>query len=122
MIGNDGEMIRTVDLVIVGDGSNARTGAADALKRGRRVLVVLRSGEPRAGRSLRRWLCRTASVDTGQVTVVTGAEVVCVDGVEGVEAVVVRYAQTGRLLAVNASSFLSCEGSTDSDTYSGATS
>jgi hypothetical protein len=43
--------------------------------------------------------------------VMTRAEVVCVDGVEGVEAVVIRYAHTGRLRAVNASSFLSCEGS-----------
>ena len=40
----------------------------------------------------------------------TGAEVVWVDGVDGVEAVVIRYAQTGRLRAVNASSFLSCKG------------
>jgi hypothetical protein len=41
--------------------------------------------------------------------VMTRAEVVCVDGVDGVEAVVMRYAHTGRLRAVNASSFLSCE-------------
>jgi len=107
-------MIRTVDLVIVGDGSKTHTAAVDALKRGRRVLVVLRSGEPRVGRRLRRCLCRSANVAASQVTVMTGAEVVCVDGIDGVEAVVIRYAQTGRLLAVNASSFLSCEGSTKS--------
>ena len=107
-------MIRTVDLVVVGDSSNARAAAVDALERGRRVLVVLRSGKARVGRSLRRWLCRTASVGTGQLAVVTGAEVVCVDGVEGVEAVVIRYAQTGRLRAVNASSFMACERSTNS--------
>jgi hypothetical protein len=34
------------------------------------------------------------------------AEVVCVDGVDGVEAVVIRHAGTGRLYAVNASAFL----------------
>ena len=107
-------MIRTVDLVIAGDCSHARTAAADALQCGRRVLVVLRSGEARAGRRLRKCLCRTASVDASQVTVMTRAEVVCVDGVDRVEAVVIRYAQTGRLRAVNASSFLSCEGSTNS--------
>lgn len=33
------------------------------------------------------------------------AEVVCVDGVDGVEAVVVRHAPTGRLPSVNASAF-----------------
>jgi len=107
-------MIRTVDLLIFGDGSNARTVAVDALQRGRRVLVVLRSGEARVGRRLRRYLCRSASVAASQVTVMTGAEVVCVDGVDGVEAVVIRYTQTKSLRAVNASSFLSCEGSTNS--------
>ena len=107
-------MIRSVDLVIFGDGSTARTAAVDALQRGRRVLVVLRSGEPRVVRRLRKCLCRSASVAASQVTVMTGAEVVCVYGVDGVEAVVIRYAQTGRLRAVNASSFLSCEGSTNS--------
>ena len=44
------------------------------------------------------------------LTVMTNAEVVCVDGVGGVEAVVVRYTRTGRLCAVNASAFLSCDG------------
>ena len=37
----------------------------------------------------------------------TSAEVVCVDGVDAVEAVVVRHAPTGRLSAVNASAFVS---------------
>jgi len=40
--------------------------------------------------------------------VMTHADVVCVDGVDGVEAVVIRHARTGRLSAVNASAFLSC--------------
>lgn len=42
----------------------------------------------------------------------TNTEVVCVDGVGGVEAVVVRYRLTGRLCAVNTPAFLSCDGST----------
>src|SRR5262245_56043625 len=42
----------------------------------------------------------------------TNAEVVCVDGVRGVEAVVVRYTRTGRQCAVNTSAFLSCDRST----------
>jgi thioredoxin reductase len=102
-------MIRTVDLVIAGDGSAARAAAVDALQRGRRVLLVLRSTHARLATRLRRDLCKTAGANTRQVTVMRRAEVVCVDGVEGVEAVVIRYARTGRLCAVNASRFLSCE-------------
>jgi len=37
----------------------------------------------------------------------TSAEVVCVDGVDAVEAVVVRHAATGRVSAVNACAFRS---------------
>jgi hypothetical protein len=55
-----------------------------------------------------RRLCRAAK---NQPTVMTNAEVVCVDGVHGVEAVVMRYTRTGRLCAVNTSAFLSCDGS-----------
>jgi thioredoxin reductase len=104
-------MMRTVDLVVAGDGSAARAAAVDALQRGRRVLVVLRSPNARLATRLRRCLCKTANADTGQVTVMKRAEVVCVDGVGGVEAVVIRYVRTGRLYAVNASTFLSCDGS-----------
>lgn len=102
-------MIRTVDLVIDGGGSVARAAAADALQRGRCVLVVLRSGGGRAARRFRRCLCRAANVEAAQVTVITNADVVCVDGVDGVEAVIVRYTRTGRLCAVNTHAFLSCE-------------
>ncbi|MEZ5419741.1 MAG: hypothetical protein R2708_20685 [Vicinamibacterales bacterium] len=41
----------------------------------------------------------------------TSAEVVCVDGVGGVEAVVVRHRPTGRLRAVNTSAFVWGDGS-----------
>jgi hypothetical protein len=105
-------VIRTVDLVIAGDGTVARAAAVDALQRGRRVVVVLRSANARIATRLRRFLCKTASADTRQVRVMRRAEVVCVDGVEGVEAVVIRYARTGRLCAVNASTFVSGDGST----------
>ena len=97
----------TVDLVVTGDERAAVAAAVDALRRGQRVLVVLRSGGPRMLPRLRR-LGRPAR---NQLTVMTNAEVVCVDGVHGVEAVVVRYMRTGRLCAVNTSAFLSCNGS-----------
>lgn len=102
-------MIRTVDLVVDGGGRAALAGATDALKRGRRVLIVL-GGDAREGRRVRRAVWKVLNRDTSQVTVITNAEVVCVDGVDGVEAVVIRYARTGRLYAVNASAFQTEEG------------
>lgn len=107
-------MIATVDLVIAGDTSAARAAAASALQRAQRVLVVLRSADPRVARRLRRSLLGTASAEGGQLRVITGAEVVCADGVGGVEAVVLRHVPTGRLSAVNASAFVSFDASSRS--------
>ena len=98
----------SVDLVVTGDETAAAAAALDAVRRGRRVLVVLRSAGARVVPRLRR-LSRAA---THQPTVMTNAEVVCVDGVNGVEAVVMRYNRTGRLRGVNTSAFLSCDCST----------
>lgn len=100
----------TVDLVVTGDESAAAAAAVDAVRRGQRVLVVLRAGDSRAVPRARR-LCRGAR---GQLIVIAQAEVVCVDGVHHVEAVVIRHGRTGRLTAVNASAFLSCDRSTTS--------
>ena len=99
----------TVDLVVTGDERAAGTAAVNAVQRGQRVLVVLGAGNPRVVPRVRR-LCRGAS---GQLIVMTSAEVVCVDGVDAVEAVVIRRARSGRVCAVNASAFLSCDGSDD---------
>jgi len=107
-------MIRTVDVVLAGDGGVARAVAADALQRGRSVLIVLGSVDPRAGRRLRRCLRKVAGANVSRLQVMTGGEVVCVDGVDAVEAVVVRHARTGRLSAVNASSFVSFDVSSQS--------
>ena len=41
-----------------------------------------------------------------QITVLTGAEVACVDGVKSIEAVVVRQQRTRRLIGFNASALL----------------
>ena len=99
-------MIRTVDLVIAGDVSASDAAAIGSLRRGLRVLVVLRSADARAARRLRRILLHTAGAGGGQLAIMTNAEVVCADGVDGVEAVVVRHTLTGRLSAVNASAFV----------------
>ncbi len=104
-------MIRTVDLVIAGDGCAARAAAVSALQRGHRVLVVLRSADTRGARRLRRNVLNCAGADGGQLRVTIRAEVVCADGVDGVEAVVIRHAPTGRLSAVNASAFVSFDAS-----------
>ena len=100
-------MIGTVDLVIAGDGSAAHAAAVSGLQRGQHVLVVLPSADARVARRLRRSLLEIAGADGSRLTVMTRAEVVCVDGIDGVEAVVVRHALTGRLSAVNASAFVS---------------
>jgi thioredoxin reductase len=100
-------MTRTVDLVISGDGRDARAAAVDVLRRGGRVLIVLRSGDARQAQRLRRRVRKTAAADSGHLTVIANAEVVCVDGVEAVEAVVVRHAPPSRLSAVNARAFVS---------------
>jgi thioredoxin reductase len=99
-------VIQTFDLVIAGGGMAALAAATDALERGRRILIVL-SGDPREGRLFRRRLWSGRNADDSQVTVITKAEVVCVDGVDGVEAVVIRYTRTGRLCAINTSAFIS---------------
>ena len=106
--------MRIVDLVIAGNGSGARVVASGALRRGQRVLVVLRSADTRVARRLRKWCRETARTDAGQLSVMTDAEVVCVDGVDAVEAVVVRYSRSGRLSAVNASAFVSFDASSQS--------
>jgi len=67
----------TVDLVVTGDESAAVAAAVNAVGRGERVLVVLRGGSPRVAPRLRR-LCRAAN---GVLTIMTNAEVVCVDGI-----------------------------------------
>jgi hypothetical protein len=100
-------MMETVDLVVAGDGSAARAAAVSALQRGHRVLIVLGSADTRVARRLRRCLRQSAGADIGRLRVMTGAEVVCADGMDGVEAVVIRHAPTGRLSAVNTSAFVS---------------
>ena len=105
--------LRTFDVVVTGDGEAAFAAAFDAVRCGRRVLVVLRSAEAHPVQDRRRRIPRAENGDFGRLTVITHAEVVCVDGVDGVEAVVIRHSQTGRLDAVNASAFLSCDGSTE---------
>lgn len=96
--------MKTVDLVVTGDETAAIGAAVDAVRRGQRVLVVLRSAGRQMVPRLRR-LCRAAR---NQLTVMTDAAVVCVDGIHGVEAVVMRDTRTGRLCAVNTTAFLSC--------------
>jgi hypothetical protein len=98
---------RTVDLVVVGDHGPARAAAIEALQGGRRVLVVLRAGDGPMARRLRRSLSAGGHAAAGQLTLITGAEVVCADGIGGVEAVVVRHLRTGRLSAVNTSACVS---------------
>ena len=103
-------MIRTVDLVVAGTGDGALAAAVAALRRGQRVFVVLRSSDARVAHRVRRRLREAVGVNASQVSVTTGYEVVCVDGVEGVEVVVIRHGRTGRLRAVNTCAFVADDG------------
>jgi hypothetical protein len=98
---------RNVDLVVAGDSGASLAAIKRALDGGQRVLVVLRSDDSRVRARLRRCLCRSAS-DRARLMVMTNAEVVCADGVTGIEAVVIRDLRSGRLSAVNASAFVGC--------------
>jgi hypothetical protein len=92
-----------VDLVIVAGDSSAISAAIDAARRGMRVLVVIGSTPVPLIRRLRRALRAAGTRVRRGVTVLTNAEVVCVDGLDRVEAVIVRRIGTGRLIGVNAS-------------------
>jgi hypothetical protein len=98
----------TVDVVLAGNEGAVLDAAVQAVRHGQRVLIVLRSGNARVVSSRLRCMCRADNAEDAQVTVMTNAEVVCVDGVAGVEAVVIRDARTGRLHGVNTSAFVSC--------------
>jgi len=94
---------KTVDLVIVAGDSRAISVAIDAARRGIRVLVVIGSPRVPLMRHLRRALNAGGTRVRRAVTVFTNAEVVCVDGLGGVEAVIIRRNGTGRLVGVNTS-------------------
>ena len=94
-------MTNTVDIVIVGADQAAIAATADAARRGLRVLVVMRSRRAELVRRLRQSL-RAARSPQWAVKILTGAEVACVDGVNTIEAVVVRDLRTGRLRGFNA--------------------
>jgi hypothetical protein len=94
---------KTVDLVIVAGDSSAISDAIDAARRGMRVLVVIGFTRVPLRQRLRRALRAADTRVRRGVTVFTNAEVVCVDGLHRVEAVIVRRLGTGRLIGVNAS-------------------
>ncbi|MGE0042803.1 MAG: FAD-dependent oxidoreductase [Vicinamibacterales bacterium] len=96
-------MSRTVDLVIVGVTPAGLEAAIAAARAGRRVLLVDRSMSAAARRRAPQALAAEGPDVRRRVRVWTGFEVVCVDGVGGTEAVVLRHVRTGRLVAVNAS-------------------
>jgi len=100
-------VIGTVDLVIEEDTTATRAAAVGALQRGQRVLVVLQSTDRRVARRLRRRLLASSGADRARLRIMTGAEVVCADGLNTLEAVVVRRMLTGRLSAVNAAALVS---------------
>lgn len=98
-------MTRTADVVVAGAGRGVFVAAASALSGRRHVLVLLQSSDVRVARRLRRRLQAVARQHGASYGVEHGVDVVCVDGVGGVEAVVYRHRRTGRVDAVNAGAF-----------------
>jgi hypothetical protein len=99
-------MTRTVDLVIVGMTANGGGAAIDAARRGRRVLVVDESRNRCCCRALRQAL-KTAGDDClHRVSILTGVELVWVDGTTAVEVVLFRQIKTGRLIGINTAAVL----------------
>jgi len=92
---------RTVALVVVGAGCDAIAAAIAVARRGQRALILLGPRDrARVGRV--RWRVRAAGAAVRRrITVMTGSELVCADGIGGVEAVVVRRVGSGRLQAFN---------------------
>ena len=101
-------MSLTVDLVVTGNTKAVLDAAVGAVRGGQCVLVVL-SADTRTAQRFRRDVRRAANTRDRQLMVMANAEVVCVEAIDRVEAVVIRYARTGRLSAVNASAFVSCD-------------
>jgi hypothetical protein len=100
-------MTTTVDVVIEGEDAAAIAATIDSVARGLRVLIVIRASRSTFARQLREAIATARVVlSPQQITILTGAEVACVDGVERIEAVVVRQLRTRRLIGFNASALL----------------
>ena len=96
-------MTRTVDLVIVGTTTAGRAAAVDAARRGKRVLMVTDARDGSSFRALRRSLKAAGEGCQERMSVLTGVEVVWIDGTSAVEVVLLRQVATGRLLGINTS-------------------
>jgi hypothetical protein len=93
-------MSRAVDLVIVGMTPAAGIAAVDAARTGGRVLVVDQTTDRRLTTRFRQFLDAADDV-LERIVVLTGVEVVCVDGMLTVEAVLLRRLSTGFLIGIN---------------------
>ena len=99
-------MSRHVDLVIVGVTPAACAAAIDAARRRRRVLIVSDTPANRCHRHLLRGLKAHREVQRELVSVLTGVEVVCVDGTNAIEVVLLRTMKTGRMVGINTAAVL----------------
>jgi choline dehydrogenase-like flavoprotein len=99
-------MTRTVDVVIVGMSTTGRAAAIDAAGRGRRVLVVDKSRNESHWQALRRSMNAAGDGCRRRVSMLTGVEVLWVDGTSGVEVVLLRQIKNGRLIGINTGAVL----------------
>jgi tRNA U34 5-carboxymethylaminomethyl modifying enzyme MnmG/GidA len=80
-------VIRLVDLVVAGGDAVSVDAAIAAARRGQRVLMVIGPDDRTGVDHVRRALQSAGAVLRRRVTLMAEAEIVCVDGVGGVEAV-----------------------------------
>jgi len=99
-------MTRTVDLVIVGMTAAGRAAAIDAARGGGRVLVVDKSGDKSYCQALRRSIKTACDGCRQRVSMLTGVEVLWVDGTSAIEVVLLRQIKTGRLIGINTGAVL----------------
>jgi len=98
-------MSSAVDLVIVGMTPDASVAAVEAARTGRRVIVVDQTTDRRLTTRFRLSLDAHGSVRE-RIVMLSGVEVVCVDGMHTVEAVLLRRVRTGLLIGINARAVL----------------
>lgn len=99
-------MNRTVDLVIVGLTDAACAAAIAAARRQCRVLIAGGSSNAADRRRLGRLLKASGNGRGSRVSVLTGVEVVCVDGTTAIEVVLLRRMASGQLIGINTSAVL----------------
>lgn len=108
-------MTVTVDIVVVGTSQEALAAVVASAQSGKRVLVITGMRGPELHRRMRRARAAAGAATSGRITVIAGAEVQCVAGIRGVEAVLARDVHTRRRVDINAAALLTFDDEPESE-------